>query len=248
MSKADPGSTRRNASRRKSLAAQQIERLPAFMRADAGKGLEGTKPEDVAWLGEELLTGDAEHEQEKKFDKIAQEVFNSRHALRLILHEIIRKHPVKDRAQTNKARLDAALTALLGSDPDLGENRTGQLAKRRGGPKELPDDDLLRVMAREYLADAYGFSGKTRSISKLCDLAIEEVVPNWRTMTAGEKESTQRRLTRKFCAGALRDRVMIEYTAVEGQQFFHLVEKALSYLAALGLADQRPRRGHNQGS
>lgn len=234
MAKSDPSATKQKPSKKLDTLARP--QGPAFMRDAAGMGTEDFTPEDVAWAGETYLVGEADRERDKRFDEIAKEVFNSRHALRLILYEIIRRHPVNERGRTDKARLGAALTALLG-DRSAEAGAKARADKKRSGPNKETDDDLLRVIAREYLVDAYGFSGKRRSFSKLCDEAISEIMPKSRTLTSPERDTIRRRLNHKFGPGAIRDRVMIEYTAAEGEQFFHLVRKALLYLSALGLAD-----------
>jgi hypothetical protein len=220
--------------------------MPAFMTADAGRGLEETRPEDVAWVGNEFLVGDADRDRDARNDRISRDIFNSEFALRLILSEIIRCHPSQDSQWSNEARLDTAIAALLGQDTKVArksQNANPEARKRPGGRKALTDEPLLRVMARDYLRDAYGFSGKTRTITTLCHKAIAEELPGWRTLTLHQLDSMRRRLARKFAAGTARDRVMIQYTGsteYDVRRYVDLAEKILSYLFALRLVGQRP--------
>ena len=223
--------------------------VPDFMRADAGKGLEETKPEDIAWVGEQFLVGDADRERDKRVDAIARDIFSPRNALRLILDEIIRHNPITDRKWGNEARLETALTALLGSDPqtaqqagDGGASAPRKSDKGRGGRKELADEGFLRVMAREYLRDLFKPSDQVRTITALCWDAIYEVMPNWQSMSPQQLDTVRSRLFRKFGDREARDRIMIEYTGAadyKAKRYIDLASKVLPYLAALGLVAPR---------
>jgi hypothetical protein len=134
------------------------------------------------------------------------------------------------------------LTALLGPDlsttEEVADAKVGTADKRQGGRKELADENLLRIVAREYLRDAYGFSHKSRTVTELCYDAICEEIPEWRKLNAGELDTIRRRLIRKFKAGAARDRVMIRYTGsaeYDARRYADLANRILPYLAALGL-------------
>jgi hypothetical protein len=226
--------------------------IPEFMRADAarrddaGKYVDETKPEDIAWVGEEFLTGDADRERDEKFDAVARTIFDSRYALRLILTEIIRHHPVAVGKRSDEARLDAALNALLG--PDTGtvqEGHEGETApdKPRGGRKELADENLLRIVAREYLRDTYGFSEKRRTVTELYRAAIYEAIRDWRSMSADQIDKIRRRLANKFTDRAARDRIMIEYTGsseYEARRYIDLANRTLPFFRALGLVGPTP--------
>jgi hypothetical protein len=197
-----------------------------------------TKPEDIAWVGGEPFVGDADRERDEAFDATKRAIFNPRYALRRILTEIIRHHPVEHPKRSDEARLEDALTALLGPVPSPTD-------KHPGGRKELADDELLRVIAREHLGDVYKFSEKPRTVTELCYVAMEEVIPSFKKLKAGELETIRHRLAGKFAAGEARDRIMIEYTGrtdYDARRYIDLTNKVLPYLSALGLiAEMKPR-------
>src|SRR5580704_2881601 len=226
------------------MRADAARRADTALRADAGKYVDETKPEDIAWAGEEFLTGGADRERGEKFDAIKRTIFNSRYALRLILSQIICHHPVDKRS--DEARLDAALNALLGPDPGrVQEGHEGETApeKPRGGRKELADENLLRIVAREYLRDTYGFSEKRRTVTELYRAAIYEAIRDWRSMSADQIDKIRRRLANKFTDRAARDRIMIEYTGsseYEARRYIDLANRTLPFFRALGLVGPTP--------
>jgi hypothetical protein len=195
-------------------------------------------------VGDEFLVGSADQERDEKYDAYEREIFTPRYALRLILDAIIRNH--KDRRRSNEARLEDALIALLGSDVGTTEKstviETGTPEKHPGGRKKLVKKDLLDVVAREYLLDTYGFSHKKRTMTDIYYDAMAEVYPNFRDLNQRELDTIRRGLDRKFEAGEVRDRVMIEYTGranYEARRYIDLTSQILRLLAALGFTGQR---------
>lgn len=218
--------------------------IPPFMRADARKGTEGWTPEDMAWIGEKLLTGDAARERDEELNVLSKNIFTPRNALRRILLEIIQHNRLPNRKLKDGVRLEQALAALVGPEPATTPQADldTQTKRHPGGPKTKPDDALLLAIAREYFADTHGLFGKKRSITKIINEVIETDVPNSKELNLKQKKSIRRRLAKKFKEAPDRDRVMLKYSGgahYEAKQYVDFNKNVLRNLAGVELVDPK---------
>jgi len=202
------------------------------MKSDAGKGHE--YPVE-SWLGEEgMLFGEADRARDDRYDEIARSIFNPRSALKMILVQIIRDHPLTD-GRSLEARLDTAVSALMGPDEPPGAEGKNDSKKGAGGRKNLiRDNELLQIVASEYQQDV----GKSRSITDLCRSALREYIPNFEKMNKDNQENLIRQLRRKFNEKGIKDKAMVEYTEKDSyfnRRYFDLAVRVLLYLGLLGI-------------